>query len=226
MRQIQIQTFMERNPNGTQMRKMRKVLLVVGSLILEPTFVQQSVLQIPYNAMIPSVINFILTYGYDWGLLSAPVALSFVLLYAWYFPFLAFVPFLLSTFAYEPLIRMAPWSKNMFVAFMYSLNFVVLPWTIAATTLPTRFILAYFLRVIAFEMHDDLQDWEEDVERGRKTLVQIVGRRPSRFLIHFLLVCSGMIFGSRIWRCQTCIDVIGMILFPGIALGRGWVLLT
>ena len=224
---------MRKNVMGEMSKPFRKVALVVGSAICEPIFVSQIVLHAkdPFWILIPTMMNFILTYGYDWGVFSQRVVLFCFLLNGWYFQILSFVPFLIATFAYD---RVIPWAKNIMVALMYSLNFLVIPWAIKQGNdpLPTTFLCAYIARIVAFEMYDDLQDWEEDASQGRKTMVRILGKRASALLIPLVLGVSGTLYADHRWKVQTIVDLVIMLIghffriLPGITWGRGWMLGT
>ena len=147
-----------------------------------------------------------LTYGYDWGVLNAELVICAFVLSGWYFGCLAFLPFLLMTFAYEPITHSMPWMKNIIVVVMYSLNFVVIPWYIQPTRpIPTTFLTAYALRILAFEMYDDLQDWDDDLRRGRTTFVQLLGHTTSRIVISLFLLVSGL-YDAPHWRAQSMLD--------------------
>lgn len=200
-------------------------------MLLEPLYVQRQVLEVSVWALLPSWMNFMLTYGHDWGQFSGTMITCVFLLMGWYFDIMAFTPFLLASCGYERLVRKIPWMKNIYVAMMYVLNFVVLPWYIESLhtvgSFPIGFTLAYFLRVVAFEIHDDILDWNEDRKTGRTTMAMMLGVERGKTVVLLLLILSmgtGGWSNAAGWCEQTLLDILLMVSSQQFAWGRGWIM--
>ena len=206
--------------------KENKVSLVMASMCLEPLYLIRGEMQLPMWTMMPGMVNFVLTYAYDWGPkeLGWGLAVCYVCA-AWYYDVLVFSPLMLATVWYDQVVQTVPTMKNSFVAGMYAVNFVVIPWYIGSDApFPTWLVVAYLIRVMAFELHDDVLDIAEDRPTQRQTLATQLGEPPSLWLVMGLLCVSGWRRTASVWRWQTLFDALLMFTHPQHALGRGWVL--
>ena len=206
--------------------KIFKMTLVVSSSVFEAVYLQR-LLKLPPRVLIHTFLNFTTTYAYDWGYITTlGVSLLFTVGGIIDPKTCLFVPFMAATCGYEGVVQKFPWFKNLFVAGMYGMNFIVIPLYIANVNVFTPqnmgILLPYCLRVIAFEMYDDVLDIEEDTKNGRATFASRVGKRNAE-------ICTACLLLLGVWASRdTDAALFHELVFNAVSfclLGRHFVLL-